>query len=325
MNIFSVTIVGLGNIGMMYDYEDNSNKTFLSHLKSFKFHSGFNVVNVVDPNKEKLFIAKEKFGNKINYLASIEDIDVVTDVFVLSSIPKVNFDYFNRLKSNNKIKFFFIEKPFWNSSIKFTDIELSSDKFYINYTRKCLPFIIDLKLDIDNHKFGKALGLHVYYSKGIKNNGSHIIDLINYLFNGNVDLSSITNISVVDDHNEKDKSFSFSVNYSYKNHDFPVIFQALNENYFSLIEFDVIFENARFRFYDFGGKVEIYKNDSDLLFEGYKNLISINTIDTKLNLYGLYSCNLIHDILIGKKRNNSKLVNESKTNELINLIIKNEE
>ena len=50
----------------------------------------------------------------------------------------------------------------------------------------------------------------------------------------------------------------------------------------------------------------------------------MNTIDTKLNLYGLYSCNLIHDILIGKKRNNSKLVNESKTNELINSIIKNE-
>lgn len=320
MDIFSVTIVGLGNIGMMYDYQDNSNDLFLSHLKSFQFHDRFNVINVVDSNKDKLSLANEKFGNKINYLASIEEIDIVTDVFVLSSIAKVNMIYFNKLKSNKKIKFFFIEKPFWNSAINFTEKELLSDRFYINYTRKCLPFIIDLKSDIDNHKFGKALGLHIYYSKGIKNNGSHMIDLINYFFNGNVDLNSVTSISVVDDNNKQDKSFSFAVNYSYLGHDFPVIFQALNETHFSLIEFDVIFENARYRFYDFGGNVEIYEKDSDSLFDGYKNLIRKNTIDTKLNLYGLYSCDLIHDIITNKKSNNSKLLNEAHINKLINLI-----
>ena len=34
MSKFSVTIIGLGNIGMLYDFENNSNNVFLSHFKS---------------------------------------------------------------------------------------------------------------------------------------------------------------------------------------------------------------------------------------------------------------------------------------------------
>ena len=47
--------------------------------------------------------------------------------------------------------------------------------------------------------------------KGLRNNGSHIIDLINYLFGDNYDLNSIKIIDIVDDYIKNDKSISFQL------------------------------------------------------------------------------------------------------------------
>ena len=240
MNKYSVTIIGLGNIGMLYDYNNLKNDVFLSHFKSFDFHNSFKVKNIVDSDKNKLLKAKKKFRGKINSYEDFNEIKEITDIVVLSSIYDINLMIFKKLKSNKKIKFFFIEKPFWDKSNVFSKDDLNDARFYINYFRKSLPFLETLK-KISDKIFGDVLGIHAYYSKGLRNNGSHIIDLINYLFGDNYDLNSIKIIDIVDDYIKNDKSISFSINFKYNKNHFPVIFQAANENHFSIIEIDIIF------------------------------------------------------------------------------------
>ena len=323
MSKFSVTIIGLGNIGMLYDFENNSNNVFLSHFKSFNHHDDFEVVNVVDNDNNKLLKVTEKFGEKIKVFKNIDDIIEITDIVVLSSVFKVNYEIFNKLKTNDKIKLIFIEKPFWNETNIFSEIDLNSNKFYINYFRKSIPFFRKLKVNINDEMFGNVLGVHAYYSKGLKNNGSHIIDLVNYFFGNNCDLNSIKTINGVEDFTKKDKSISFSMKYIHKGNKFPVIFQAVNEKYLSVIEIDLFFEKNRFRICDFGSKVEIYETREDVLFPGYKNMIHSKNVNTDFNKYGLHNCNLINDILNNNEVNNSKLICERDINNIINKV-KNE-
>jgi len=322
MNKYTVTIIGLGNIGMMYDYDNSDDNVFLSHTKSFYHHPNFEIRNLIEPDKKKLELAKKKYNGSVNFLKRIDDIIEVTDVVVLASMPEVNRQIFNKLKEIDKIRLFLIEKPFWNSSMSFAEYSDINEKCYINYFRKSLPFFRRLRDRINKNEFGNLLGVHVIYSKGLRNNGSHIIDFINFSLDGSFDLDNPILLSEVDDYIEGDKSLGFKIDYLFNGKKAPVIFQASNEKSFSLIEMDFLLEEARFRIYDFGGKVEYYKVESDPVFPRYKNMTSKEIIDTNINYYGYYTCTKVKDIIECRTENDSTLKHEFEIFQLIDSVKK---
>jgi len=322
LNKYSVTIVGLGNIGMLYDYH-NSGNVFLSHVKSLIYHDGFYISNVIDKDRSKLELAKSKYGDKIeSFHTSINTINHLTDVVVLSSFPNVNQSLFQKLKDNTKIKLFVLEKPFWKNKWDINDYLKYSNKCYINYYRKTIPAIQNIKKLISNGRYGNVIGLHIWYSKGLLNNGSHIIDLVNYLFPEGYDPSSIQVFDEVQDYTETDSSIAFLIKYKSHGKKFPVIFQVADERHFSLIELDLIFEKKRLRVTDFGNKIDIYSVKPDPNFKDYLNLVRTDSINTNLNNYGMYTYDSIYEIVNDEVKNYSNLYCEFNINTLISMVKK---
>jgi len=320
---FTVGIIGLGNIGMLYDYDREDNVNFLSHAKSFFYHPNFDLKYLIDKDTNKLELAKKKYGTHVRLLSSINGIKSYPDIIVLAASPEANLKIFEKIKDKEEIKLFLIEKPFWDPSMTYDSYAKYSNRCVINYFRKYIPFFVDLKDKIKNNIFGKALGVHVWYSKGLRNNGSHMIDFINYFFGSEYNMNTIKVINSINDYTNEDLSISFSVDYYYDNYKFPAILQVANEKYFSLIEFDLVFEKARYRIFDFGAKVEIYKVEKDPIFQNHKNLISKEIQNIDINKYGYYMCNYIRDLLLNKVDNISSLKNEYEVYKIINLV-KNE-
>jgi hypothetical protein len=317
---FSVAILGLGNIGMLYDYDDDGHENFLSHTKSFNHHPSFNITYLIDKDVKKLQLAKQKYAGNTKYIESVDEIEEMPDVFVLASIPSVNLSVFNQLKDHPQIKLFLIEKPFWSPEMKFEDYAKYSEKCVLNYPRKFISFYQELKDGIDKLDYGKAIAAQIWYSKGTRNNGSHLIDLMNYLFGHETKLGDIHVFNKTIDYIEQDPTYSFSTKYNHNGEPFPVVFQALNEKVFSLIEMDLFFEQKRFRIFDFGEKVEIYAVDQDPIYKDYKNLISQEVISTNMNTYGLGVCNEVFEILHNNKKSISSLENEHQIFKVINKI-----
>jgi len=307
---FTVGIIGLGNIGMLYDYDKEDSVNFLSHTKSFFFHPDFDLRYLIDKDTNKLELAKKRYGTHVRLLSSIDGIKSYPDIIVLAASPEVNLKIFEKIKDKEEIKLFLIEKPFWDKRMEYDIYAKYSRKCVINYFRKYIPFFVDLKNKIKNNIFGKTLGVHVWYSKGLRNNGSHMIDFINYFFGPKYNVNTIKVINKINDYNDEDLSISFSIDYYYKNNKFPVILQVANEKCFSLIEFDLVFEKARYRIFNSGDKVEIYKVEKDPIFQNYKNLISKEIQSLNINKYGYYMCNYIRDLLTNKVDNISSLKNE---------------
>ena len=183
------------------------------------------------------------------------------------------------------------------------------NKTYVNYYRKSLPFFKDLK-NVDKHKYGNLVGVNIFYSKGLSNNGSHLIDLMNFLFGSRYKTKSINILNYKNDYSLKDESVSFSIEYIYNSKSVSTIFHALDERKFSLIEMDLIFEKNRFRIFDFGGKIEVYQVQSDKVFSGYKNLIPFEIQDSDINSYGIHTYDTIYNILEEKELNYSTLEDE---------------
>ncbi len=314
---FTVTIIGLGNIGLLYDFEKTKDSgEFLTHTRSTYYHKNFEIKFLIDNDQRKLELAKKKYGSEINYFDSLNEYYIPTDIVVLSSYPEINSFYLNKLKNIKEIKLFLIEKPFLICDKILSKYKGIIDKTYINYYRKSLPFYKELKNNIDNYKFGDMIGVNIFYSKGLNNNGSHLIDLMNYLFKSNYNINSINIINFKNDYFEDDESITFSAEYNYNNKPFTTIFHALDENKFSLIELDIIFDKKRFRIFDFGGKIEIYNVESDKTFSGYKNLIPYEVMDSNINYYGMYTYDTIYSILNGSEKNYSTLIDESKVFDL---------
>lgn len=307
---FTVGIIGLGNIGMLYDYDREDNFNFLSHAKSFFYHPDFDLRYLIDIDNDKLKLAKKRYGNHVRLLSSIDGIKSFPDIIVLAASPGVNLKLFEKIKDKEEIKLFLIEKPFWDPSMMYESYAKYSNKCVINYFRKYIPFFVDLKDKIKNNVFGKALGVHIWYSKGLRNNGSHMIDFINYFFGPKYNVNTIKVIDSINDYSDKDLSISFSIDYYYNNNKFPAILQAVNEKCFSLIEFDLLFEKARYRIFNSGDKVEIYKVEKNPIFQNYKNLVSKEIQISNINKYGYYMCNYLSDLLTNKVDNVSSLKNE---------------
>ena len=311
-NIYTVTIIGLGNIGLLYDIDrDSDSKEFLSHTRSAFFHKNFEIKYLVDKDLSKLELAKNKFGNQIEYKTELGVDYIPTEIIVLASIPSVNAHYLNKLKSIDNVKLFLIEKPFLNQLETISNYKKIIKKSYVNYFRKSIPYFKNLKKDIDKKIFGNLIAVNVYYSKGLSNNGSHLIDLINYFFGPNYDLDSIKIINYKNDYSIDDESVSFCIDYNYNEKSIPVIFNSLDERKFSLIELDLFFDSQRFRIFDFGGKIEISKIFQDKVFSGYKNLLPSEVIDSNINSYGMYTYDTIENILNGDEENHSTLKEEN--------------
>tara|TARA_B100002019_G_C21195037_1_gene560924 strand:- start:131 stop:1084 length:954 start_codon:yes stop_codon:yes gene_type:complete len=314
--IYSVTLIGLGNIGLLYDYESD-NKTFLTHLKSFFFSSSFNVVNCIDKSEEKINLAKKKYGNKINYFHYFTENAPITDVYVLCSLPKVNKKLYSEISKINKDAFFLIEKPAWF-------LRKVPKNCFINYFRKTIPAFKKLKNRFKSNYFGSIQSINCYYTKGLRNNGSHLIDLIFYFFGNSLDKNSFKVINSFSDYDKVDKTVSFTYRHQFNENFFPVTFSALSEKMYSIIEIDIFTQHHRIKIQDFGRKIDYFSIDDDPIFVGYKLLKKIKTTYVNLNSSGEYVIKEISNILNKKISNHSDFQNENNIIEFINMVKKND-
>ena len=317
---YSVGIIGLGQIGMTYDSDFVGTDDYLSHAKSFHHHPNFRIEFLMDVLPAARKRATEIFPG-IQILESTTGLKSYPDVLVLAANQITNINIYNQLRNEPSIKLFVVEKPFWDDS--FVDIPfdmIANERVYVNYIRKSLPFYQELQEQIRNGFAGKAINVNVVYSKGLRNNGSHLLDLINFLF----EPTKINVLSVFDtknDFKEEDLSYSFVLELETIKGKFPVVFNAINEQNYSVIELDLFFEKKRFRCTDFGGKVQEYNLEMDPLFPGYVNLApAANFISTELNKYAIYSCHLIYEILSERAENPSSIQNEKAIFELVKKI-----
>lgn len=320
MQTYSVGIIGLGNIGMLYDYNDLTDNLYLSHAKSFFRHPSFHILFLLDKDINKLELARNRFGEGIQYLNDVDQITSLPQILVLASLPSINLKIVERFKDNQEIKLFLIEKPFWDTTINEEQLLPYSERCYINYFRKYLPIFQELSRGIQTNLFGQPVSCLIWYSKGLRNSGSHLIDICNYFFGPAFGLDSICITDLVYDHTEHDPTISFSIKYKIEEKEFPIMFQAADERFFSLIEIDLLFEKARFRIYDFGGKIEVSQVEEDPVFPGYKNLIAKRVVNSDINKYGYYMCNYLVDLLEGRQKNISSLKHEKTTYSVISQV-----
>ncbi len=179
-------MIGCGDIAGGYD-ERHDSPDILSHAKAYREHPGFELVSCVEPDEsrrrefQKIWNVQTAFADLDDLLTDTIDFDVAS---VCSPTPN-HAEILQRLQ-NSAVKGVFCEKPVTDSlslTKKCIDLyEKSSIVLAVNYLRRWDKTLEDLKAEVDQGTWGALQNAVCHYGKGISHNGSHMIDLLQFLF-----------------------------------------------------------------------------------------------------------------------------------------------
>lgn len=177
--IINTTIIGLGNIGLLYDYK---NKNIQTHAKAVYKDKRFNLIGTVETKADRRLFFIKKY--KIKTFLKIKKSIILNSHLVVISTPTILlFTILKKVINLNPNLNILIEKPFGfkKTEINFIKKKFTKNKIYINYYRNFDSNIIELKKVIFN-KLKSPLRGHLYYSKGFFHNCSHYIALFFEIF-----------------------------------------------------------------------------------------------------------------------------------------------
>ena len=250
----SALVVGLGQIGMGYDLKLDQHQYVLTHARAFQQHPAFWLVGAVDvdPNKREVFEAHygaPAFDEISNAAAALQP-----DVVVVATPTLVHATTMRAVLRSFQPTTLLCEKPL---AFELTDAgemlqgALTQDcKVFVNYMRSAEPGCIEVKNRMVDGRIGKLEKGVVWYSKGLFNNGSHFLNLLQYW------LGDVTNFQIVHRgrlwdgvDTEPDVVVWFG--------DLRILFLAAREENFSHYTIELIAANDRLR-YKKGGEQIIW-------------------------------------------------------------------
>ena len=281
--MYKTLLIGLGQIGMGYDFNLSMEDYILSHAQAIKKHPSFKLICAIDPS----IIKRKTFENKFNVtaLSSLKELKSIDyfDVIVIAVPTRFHLKVFKDIVKRFSPKLILIEKPLSNSLKESNRIvELSKEvniPLAVNYFRAFDPFHQKLLKKIKNNELGFPLKILCWYCKGIINNGSHFIQLFSN-FLGNVRSSNI--IKYRDSVLHNDFEPTAIINYEKG----EVIFIPVEEKNYSLFEMEIIGNKGKIKYYNSGSSYECWEVVDDSIFKGNLKLSSKSKVfKTNMNKY----------------------------------------
>jgi predicted dehydrogenase len=320
--MLNVALIGLGNIALLFDTNKANQDSALSHVKAIYLHEDFNLVYGIDINLDNEKIVRNFFPKCELFTSHLELTEKNNIDVVVIATPTINhFSILKDLKINKNIKIFFVEKPLFELSEDYKSIPSNiKNKIVINYLRRFTPAFIDLKKRLSSENLIEKIVIN--YCKGIKNNGSHLIDLLNYFFD-DLAIKSCQILSSSIGFDKNDLCYDLYILVSYKNQTFPIFFISHNHQKYNLINMDIYTKSQHIKFSNSKGTITYHKIINDVNFPTYKVFDDIPEeieINNKYLMY--YAYEKISRILTKNEENISSFDDEIKNKNFLKYILK---
>jgi len=267
---FRAGIVGCGRIGSEFD-DDPKRKVISTHAGAYSAVKEIELVAACDVNKEKL----EKCGLRWHIPSLYQDYQemLAKEKLDILSICTWNSTHLEIVRKavNNNIKAIFCEKPIADS-LKNADeiVRLCRDKgvlLQVNHQRRFDDFHQNVRAFLGGGKLGKIQHVTFYYTSGIANTGSHMFDLLRFLF-GDIDW-----VRAFYSNNKSPNSIDPNIDgvMMFRSGSLCTI-QACDVSEFLIFEMDCIGTKGRLNLTHSGFGLEYYEVRESELFSGYKEI-----------------------------------------------------
>jgi len=264
-------IVGCGNIGSLIDKYPGK-KPVYTHAGAYFLHPNYELITGADTNKKRLYLFGKKWGIKKIYLDYRKMIDKEMPDIVSVCTPKEFHYEIVRYAAEKGVKVIFCEKPFTGNPYKARELinlcKRRNVMLAINFTRRYVYSFRKIKQIISEGELGLIQKVNCLYTKGIINNGSHMIDILSFIFGNS---KTVKKLSPTKKSSLIKNDFDVDFKLDFKKGFIAYIFCCEGKHY-GLFEIDIIGSLGRIRVTDSGFEIKHYRVHESPLFKGYKEL-----------------------------------------------------
>lgn len=253
--LYKSSLIGCGRIaiGLNGALVDGQNP---SHAAAYCNNPRISLIAAADNDNGRLTCAQKEWGIKRLYkdhklMLKCEAMDIV-------SICAPTQTHYDILKDciEYPVKAIWCEKPICDDADKAKEVlGLCRKKkivLAVNYFRRWSLSHQKARAFIQEGNLGDIQRIICCYSKGLLNNGSHIIDIMHFFF-GNI--RWVESYSSFSEGQRQDRSLSARL---YFQKGFTATLYAFNDDYFRIIEIDIVGTRGRIRIKDSGDIFEYY-------------------------------------------------------------------
>ncbi len=291
MKKYNVVIIGAGSIGAMKPDElDAPNMEFpLTHAAAvIKLNTYFNLETIIDSNFETAIKASQKWhcgaAGGIEFLPN--GVTNNTDVIVIATNTENHLEAFKHVARVFKnLKIIILEKPAGMYSFECAEIrdiaEKNNIKIVVNYTRRFEPYHKLIADNIISGKYGKIYSARFHYTRGLKRDGCHAIDLANWFFGHCRSIEKHSGFAI-DDYNSIDLTVPLIAEYDWC----PMVtFNPCDGRKYSIFELELLTERGKISIHESGQKIMRIVPMTDGVYGNYKSLkYGLNIIETETKL-----------------------------------------
>jgi len=267
-----VLIVGLGQIGLGYDLELESQSFVLTHARAFATHPDYKLVGGVDSSEQRCKLFEKYYSCYTSTDLAVALGEIVPDVVVIASATAQHGAVLRAVLEQSKPKLILCEKPL-SLDIEEARSMVAACKahdclLYVNYTRRSEPGALEVKRRLMEGRIVTPVKGVAWYTKGLFNNGSHFFNLLELWIGGMKEFKIIDPGRLSDRFDpEPDVQITFEQG--------TISFLAARKECFSHHEIDLVAQNGCLRYQAGGGKIVWQAVMADTTVKGYTVLSSV--------------------------------------------------
>lgn len=280
-----IAIIGLGNIGARYDMS-NPNLN-LTHASAISSDNRFNLVGGIDQNA----VFRKDF-EKVYCVPSFESLSelinaAAPNAVVVSTRTESHVENLIELGKFPSVNFILCEKPIARETDDLVDVlryaASHGQKIMVNYQRRTERASQEIRKSISKKEFGGFLGGFGHYSGGYFNNGSHMLDLLEWWFGAEFStLNLVEASSYLGDYN---------VSFVSKVSDANFYLNSVNSAKTSFFEIYLQFEFCQIRYCSGGSRVFIDRITKDVDYPDFSSIqtsVKAEYSESKQSLSSVY-------------------------------------
>jgi len=275
----NVVIIGAGKIGASRDEPESV--SIQSHAHGVMTNPDFKLCGFIDRD---IKIAKRQASRwHTKYYESIQvcQKEINIDVVIIAVPDKHHYICFEQLVQQT-IPLIILEKPVALTQEDGRHMQVLAEKMnqkvLVNYSRRFNPIYTQLAKRMRQGEWGAFIGGSGYYGKGICHNGTHMLDLLNYLLGSFKQHILIKRIKT---EGLEDQDVSAVLRYA--TGDFSL--ETIKEKHYTIFDMDLLFEQGRIQVSDLGRRITVYGTEISTHFKGHTLLKAQETYDTESNIY----------------------------------------
>lgn len=315
----SCVVIGLGQIGMGYDI-DLPDAAIYTHARAISEHPDFKLVGAVEVSADIRVIFERNYG--LTAFDSVEHVleKLQPSVVVIATSTVSHSSILAGIVKVSRPKVVVCEKPLSNDIEEAREMVAICEKagisLFVNYIRRTDPGVIEVKRRLDSGEISAPVKGVAWYSKGMLNNGSHFLNLLEFWLGDIKQVNVINSGRLWDGYDpEPDVEVQFERG--------DVVFRAAWEEAFSHYSIELLSKTGRLRYEQGGELIEWQAVYSDPNFKGYSILnVEKEKITNGMGIYQWHVYDQIKDHFAGKATTMCTGYQALKTLEAIDLIVK---